>query len=154
MYSNILVAVDGSEASLHALRHATQLARGLSAALHIVHVVDMSWLPVAPELAIDVETLTAARRRAGEQTLAAAREVAREAGVDADAALVETDTPVQHLAEAIVKAGLAWPADLFVVGSHGRRGFQRLMLGSVAEGIARRSPVPVLLVPAPHTASA
>lgn len=154
MYSKILVAVDGSDASLHALKQATELARGLSAALRIVHVVDMNWLPLGPELAIDVDAISAARRSAGEKTLAAARATAQEDGVDAEATLKETETPAQHVAEAIVEEACRWPADLLVVGSHGRRGFERLMLGSVAEGIARRSPVPVMLVPARHEAEA
>jgi len=147
MYSKILVAVDGSDTSLHALKHAIELARNLSATLRIVHVVDMNWLPLAPELAIDIEAISAVRRSAGQKILADARETAQKAGLDAEALLVETETPTQHVAEAIVKEATRWPADLVLLGTHGRRGFQRMLLGSVAEGMARRSPVPVLLVP-------
>jgi len=147
MYSKILVAVDGSDSSLHALKHGIELARNLSATLRIVHVVDMNWLPLAPELAIDIEAISAVRRSAGQKILADARETAQKAGLDAEALLVETETPTQHVAEAIVKEATRWPADLVLLGTHGRRGFQRMLLGSVAEGMARRSPVPVLLVP-------
>jgi len=147
MYSKILVAVDGSDTSLHALKHAIELARNLSATLRIVHVVDMNWLPLAPELAIDIEAISAVRRSAGQKILADARETAQKAGLDAEALLVETETPTQHVAEAIAKEATRWPADLVLLGTHGRRGFQRMLLGSVAEGMARRSPVPVLLVP-------
>ena len=147
MYSKILVAVDGSGTSLHTLQQAIELARNLSATLRIVHVVDMNWLPLGPELAIDIEAISAARRSAGEKILAAAREAAQKAGLEAESTLMETETPTQHVAETIAKEASRWPADLVVLGTHGRRGFERMLLGSVAEGMARRSPVPVLLIP-------
>jgi len=147
MYSKILAAVDESETSRHALKQAIELARNLSAKLRIVHAVDMSWLPIGAEIAIDTGAISAARRGAGEKIIAAARETARQAGFDAEVELIETDTPGQRVAEAIAEEVSRWPADLVVLGTHGRRGFQRLILGSVAEQIARLSAVPVLLVP-------
>jgi len=147
MYSKILVAVDESDTSLHALKQAIELARNLSATLRIVHVVDMNWLPLGPELAIDIEAISAVRRSAGEKILAAAHEAAQKAGLEAESTLMETETPIQHVAETIAKEASRWPADLVVLGTHGRRGFERMLLGSVAEGMARRSPVPVLLIP-------
>jgi nucleotide-binding universal stress UspA family protein len=149
MYSKILVAVDESEASRHALQQAIELARKLSATLRMVHVVDMSWLPIGPEVAIDTAVLTAARRGVGENTIAAARDVARAAGFEAEAGLIETETPIQHVAEAIAREASRWGADLVVLGTHGRRGFQHLMLGSVAERMTRLSSGPVLLIPSP-----
>jgi nucleotide-binding universal stress UspA family protein len=151
MYSRILVAVDESPHAEHAVRHAAGIAQGLSAALRIVHVVDMSWLPLGPELAIDIETIAKARRAAGEKILAAAREAARNAGVEAETGLLETATPTQRISAAIVDEAASWPADVVVLGTHGRRVVERLLLGSVAEGVARRSTVPVLLVPRPAT---
>jgi nucleotide-binding universal stress UspA family protein len=147
MYSKILVAVDRSDTSPHALQQAIELARKLSATSRIVHVVDMNWLPLAPELAIDIEAISAVRRSAGEKILAAAREIAQKAGLKSESALKETETPTQHVAETIAKVASNWPAVLVVLGTHGRRGFERMLLGSVAEGMARRSPVPVLLIP-------
>jgi nucleotide-binding universal stress UspA family protein len=152
MYSKILVGVDESDTSRHALQQAIELARGLSAGLRIVHVVDMSWLPLGPEVAVDTAALSAARRGVGERIIESARETARQAGFEADAALMETETPVQRVADAIVKEAARWQADLVVLGTHGRRGFQHLMLGSAAEQMARLSPVPVLLVPSPKGA--
>ncbi len=151
MYSKILVAVDESDTSFHALKHAIELAGKLSAALRVVHVVDMSWLPIAPEVAIDIVAWSAARRSAGEKTLAAARHAVQQAGGEADAALVETETPIQPVAEAIAGEASRWGADLVVMGTHGRRGFQHLMLGSVAERMARLSSRPVLMIPLPRT---
>jgi nucleotide-binding universal stress UspA family protein len=87
------------------------------------------------------------RRSAGEKILAVARETAQKAGLEAESTLMETETPTQHVAETIAKEASRWPADVVVLGTHGRRGFERMLLGSVAEGMARRSPVPVLLIP-------
>jgi nucleotide-binding universal stress UspA family protein len=146
MYARILVGVDGSAQGEHALRHAAGLAKALGAELRIVHVVDMGVLPLAPELALDLERLAKARRAEGEKLLAAAVELARAAGVAAQARLVETAAPTQHPAAALVKEAASWPADVIVLGARGRRGLERLLLGSVAEGVARRSTIPVLLV--------
>src|SRR4030067_314234 len=77
MYTRILVTVDGSATSEHALRHAIGLAKGLSAALRVVHVVDMGVLPLGPELAIDIGAITKARRAAGGQGLNTARATRR-----------------------------------------------------------------------------
>jgi nucleotide-binding universal stress UspA family protein len=151
MYSRILVAVDESPPAGHAVTHAAGLAKGLSAALRIVHVVDMGWLPLGPELAVDIEAITKARRTAGEKILAAAGEAARSAGVEAETRLLETATPTQRIADAIADAAAGWPADVVVLGTHGRRGVERALLGSVAEGVARLSAMPVLLIPPPTT---
>jgi nucleotide-binding universal stress UspA family protein len=150
MYARILVAIDESPSAERALQHAADLAKGLSAALRILHVVDMGWLALGPELAIDLDAVSKARRTAGENLLASAQERVRASGLEAEINLVETAIPTQYIAAAIADAAAAWPADLLVVGSHGLRGVARLLLGSVAEGVARRSAVPVLLVPLPH----
>ena len=71
MYARILAGVDGSPQGEHALRHAIGLAQALGAALRVAHVVDMGWLPLAPELALDVERLAKTRRAEGETLLAA-----------------------------------------------------------------------------------
>jgi len=146
MYARILAGVDGSAQAAHALRHAASLAKALGAELRIVHVVDMGVLPLAPELALDVERIVKARRAEGEKLLAEAVEQARTAGVTALARLVETGMPAQPVAAALVAEAAAWPADLMVLGARGRGGLERLLLGSVADGVARRSSVPVLLV--------
>jgi nucleotide-binding universal stress UspA family protein len=149
MYSRILAAVDGSDTSQHALTHAIGLARALSAKLRIIHVVDMNWLPLGPELAVESDAVSAARRSAGEKVIASAREAVEKAGFEADIALLETGAPTEHVAETIAKEAERWAADVVVLGTHGRRGVQRLLLGSVAEQVARRSSTPVLLIPSP-----
>jgi nucleotide-binding universal stress UspA family protein len=84
--------------------------------------------------------------RSGRKALAAAETRARRKGLRAETALLEK--PVGRVADAIVADAKRWRADLIVMGTHGRSGFDRLLIGSNAELVARHSPVPVLLVPA------
>ena len=146
MYKHILVAIDGSPHAEKALDHALQLAKECAAELRILHVVDMTWMLVGSEFAIDTTQIDAARRQAGERILAKAREVAKQAGVDAQVRLVQTDTPAQHIADTVASEASEWPADLVVVGTHGYRGFRHLLLGSVADGVARLCTTPVLFI--------
>lgn len=143
MYTRILAGVDGSTPGEHALRHAAGLAKALGAELRIVHIVDMGVLPLAPELALDVERFAKARRAEGEALLAKAQ---AQAGESAQTRLLETGTPAQPVAAVLVEEAASWPADVIVLGARGRSRLERLLLGSVADGVARRSAVPVLLV--------
>jgi nucleotide-binding universal stress UspA family protein len=151
-YSRILVAVDESSGSQQAVDYGAGLARRLSATLRIVHVVDMGTLPLWPELAIDIDAISKARRAVGEKVLASARERARAAGIEAETKLLETATPTQRVSTVIADEAACWPADAVVLATHGRHGMERLLIGSVAEGVARFSTVPVLLVPWQATA--
>lgn len=146
MYKHILVAMDGSPHAERALEHALQLARETSARLRILHVADMTWMLVGSEFAIDTTQADAVRQRVGERILAGAKATAEAAGVDAEIRLVKTDTPAQHIADAVAAEAASWPADLVVVGTHGYRGFRHLLLGSVAEGVARMCTAPVLFI--------
>jgi nucleotide-binding universal stress UspA family protein len=146
MYARILAGVDGSAHGESALRHAAGLAKALGAALRIVHVVDMGLLPLGPELGLELRQVIAARRAAGEKVLAAAAEAVRATGIAAETRLVETATPTQQPAATLVEEAASWPADVLVLGARGHRGVERLLLGSMADGVARRSAIPVLLV--------
>ena len=146
MYKHILVAIDGSPNAKKALDHALHLAKTLGASLRMLHVVDLTWMLVGTEFAIDTTQIDIARREAGERILASARKAAEAAGVKAEARLVQTESPAQHIADIIAEEADNWPADLVVVGTHGHRGFRRLLLGSVAEGVARIAATPVLFV--------
>jgi nucleotide-binding universal stress UspA family protein len=147
MYRRILVAIDGSPHAERALNHACGLAAGLSATLCVLHVVDTGWLGLELELAIDTSKIGMARREAGETLLRYAQAAAQAAGVKAETLLLETTTPADSIAGVIVQAAVDGSADVVVLGTHGRKGLERMLLGSVAEGMARLSPVPVLLVP-------
>jgi len=144
MYDRILVPVDGSETAALGLQEAIRLAKSQGSALRLLHVVEDMAAYASPEAATLSEQLLAALRARSEAILAEAREVARKQGVVADTRWVEvTGGPA---GEAIVEEARKWPADLIVVGTHGRRGIRRLVLGSDAEHVVRSSPVPVLLV--------
>lgn len=141
MYKRILVPLDGSKASSTALKEALALAKEQGARVCLTHVYEQI-KHVVTEGVID---LTPALRIQGEQLLAEAASRARRAGIKATTALVEAGS--RRVPAAIVEQAGAEGADLIVMGTHGRKGFERLMLGSVAEGVARRATVPVLLLP-------
>jgi nucleotide-binding universal stress UspA family protein len=148
MYQRILVPTDGSDAANAGLREAFKLAKNQGAQVRVVHVVD-ELIVVSPELYGGVyDTIAEQLREAGAAVLAKAQSLARESGVNAEAQLVEAmGGPA---GESVVKAATAWPADIIVCGTHGRRGLRRMVLGSDAEFIVRHSPVPVLLVRGPE----
>ena len=140
MYRHILIPVDGSETSRAALRHALKLAKEEGARVRLVYVLEKI-RHVVTEGVVD---LTAAMRREGESFLDEALREARAGGVDATTALVEAgDRPI---AEAIVNEATAAHSDLIAIGTHGRRSVERLLLGSVAEGVLRRATGTVLLI--------
>jgi nucleotide-binding universal stress UspA family protein len=151
MYNHILAAVDGSDTSNLALREAIKLARDQQALLRLVHVVDESPAYMAidnstiqdPELMVEVKK---ALHEAGQNVLAASAAVVREADIEAETVLKVVETIGPRICDAIEEEAVGWPADIIVIGTHGRRGFRRLLLGSVAEGVARITTKPVLLI--------
>ena len=144
MYHRILVPLDGSGTAERGLREAIGMAIAHKAELHLLHVVDDFPLMVEMSSAINFQETRAHLSQFGEVLLAKAKGSAEEAGVRADIALRELTSG--RVADAIVEEATNAGCDLIVIGSHGRRGFSRLALGSEAERVARSSPVPVLLV--------
>lgn len=144
MYQKILVPIDGSSTATRGLTEAIGLARSCGASLALVYVVD------AHPLAIDAgepETWNAmveGLRRVGRAVLAQGAKLAAQQGVATTLDLY--DSPGGRVAERIVAEAQQCGCDLVVMGTHGRRGFSRAMLGSDAEYVLRSSPVPVLLV--------
>jgi nucleotide-binding universal stress UspA family protein len=148
LYQRILVALDGSDCSELALRHAVRLAQTYRAKLRLLHVID--------EVAFNVgqpdtpQEFWRTVRAAGKDILGSAKARAAESGIAAQTKLLEIPTMgslIRHVAEVVVQEAVRDRADLVVIGTHGRRGLSRLILGSVAEGVLRGSPVPVLLIP-------
>ncbi len=144
MYRRILVPIDGSETSDRALREAIKLSNR-EAQLRLVYVLEEIYLLDAEGYAyIDYAALQQAVRNTGERTLALAAEIVRQAGAMAETALLEASG--ERITSVIVSEAQQWKADLIVIGTHGRSGLNRLLLGSVAEGVVRAASVPVLLV--------
>jgi len=148
MYQHILVALDGSESSALAMDHAIQLAKDQRARLRLVHVIDPSVYATAASggYPFDVTPVIEGLRQAGRQILADAEAKARGAEVQSESELLESGDPSERIATIIVKDARRWRADLIVLGTHGRRGFNRIVLGSVAEGLVRMATTPVLVV--------
>jgi nucleotide-binding universal stress UspA family protein len=138
----ILVPVDGSEYSTRALDVAVWLARPLGAELVIGHVVDLARVAVMsggqPQLVVGcLEELQAEGRRIVDEALARVKPYVTASARIAQGSPVEE---IERLASQIT-------ASFIVMGTHGRSGFNRAIMGSVAEGVARRAPVPVMIVP-------
>ena len=154
MYERILIAVDGSDTSNLALDHAVQLAQSQRARLRIVHVLELFKYPLTmlDGPAFDPTPLWEALRAEGRHALSVASAKARSAGVDSEIAMLEGNDPSLRVATTIAKDAQGWDADLIVLGTHGRSGFNRILLGSVAETLVRMAPAPVLLVRAPSPA--
>ena len=153
MYQRILVPVDGSPASNKGLREAIALARLTNGRILLLLVVyDMSLLISSAEYAGLNAEMFAALREAGEKILAEAKGDVERAGVAVETKLFENvDLPLWQRVIALVGQ---WRADLVVMGTHGRRGVRRVVLGSDAEQIVRTASVPVLLIRAGEDAPA
>jgi len=147
MYKKILVAVDGSETSSRALAAAVDLARESGARLQPLFVVDV------PLLSYDVPGYDPSYVRdalveEGKQVLADATAQMAAAGVKGPSRMIETDLTGDDIAHRIQLAAEEFEADVVVMGTHGRRGVERLVLGSVAERFLRIATCPVLLISA------
>jgi len=140
-YRRILVPVDGSESSNRALVAALQLARDSGGRVRAIHHVDeLSYLRPSTNPRAVIEAVQAD----AQHVLAAALAICQSAGVPADTRMVEGLG--RRLGEAVADEARAWEADLVAIGTHGRRGLGRALLGSGAEQIIRLAPVAVLVV--------
>ena len=147
MYKRIMVAIDSSATASKALSEAIQLARNSGAELCIVHAEDESLLEqhgMGIGSYIDVAKAEAAIRSAGQQLLDEAVAQAAAEGVNAEKMLLESSK--KRVPDLIEEGAKAWQADLIMVGTHGRRGFERLIVGSVAEKLVRIASSSLLLV--------
>jgi nucleotide-binding universal stress UspA family protein len=149
MYSKILVPIDGSAPSMLGLAEAVGLAKLLGSRLALVHVVNEAvyFGPETPPMRFD--RLVDELRAAGRATLEKAERFAHEHGLESEKILVESIGGAA--ADVIVQEAGRRQADLIVMGTHGRRGFKRLALGSDAELVVRGSTIPVLLVREPRS---
>jgi nucleotide-binding universal stress UspA family protein len=141
MYSRILVPVDGSSAAKGGLREAIKIAKEHHGVIRLIHVV-IEVIP--PREGFDAGGVWAELRERGEEVLRESRELVLKEHIEVESRLVERTTG--YAGDAVIEDAGEWPADLIVIGTHGRRGLRRLLLGSDAEDIVRMTPVPVLLV--------
>lgn len=146
MYAKILVPTDGSVSAQRAVEEAVGLAKQLGSEITFLYALEFPLaggamaaeaLPYSAQLWEDLKNVAAV-------SLKAATDRAAAAGVRSTALTVENRAPVQAILDAEADH------DLVVMGTHGRRGFNRWMFGSVAEGALRRAKRPFLLVRSPE----
>lgn len=139
---NILVATDFGEASDAALAYGRSLATQFNATLHVVHIVENvvlrnvtadGFVGILPEVQLEVEAEARKRLEA---------KLGTNGGPKPDGMVLTSNA----IADAVVSHAADTKADLLVIGTHGRHGVSRLLLGSVAEHIVRSAPCPVLTV--------
>jgi len=145
MYEKILVPVDGSPTSLAGLNEAITLARVMGSTIKLLHVVDEISLMTSFEAAMALPpNVFDLLKEAGQQVLQDAQARVSAAGVPVEAELFESYSG--RVSELVLAKAKEWGAQIIVLGTHGRRGVGRMLLGSDAEQVLRQSPVPVLLV--------
>jgi nucleotide-binding universal stress UspA family protein len=144
MYQRILVPVDGSATAERGLREAITLAKGQDTRLLLLHIVDDYTMLIETGSAANYDEMLRGMRQYGLDVLNKSKHVVEEAGVHCETLLREVTG--KRVADVIIEQAAQHNCDLIVMGTHGRRGFSRLALGSAAEGVARSSPQPVLLV--------
>jgi len=143
MFKHILVPVDGSPTSQTAVAKATDLAKAFGAQVTVIYVIDpYPFTGVGTDFAYgQAEYLSAATAEAN-AAVHAAKESFVNAGVKVDTSVIEAHTAWRG----IVEAGVSLAADLIVMGSHGRSGLEKLVLGSVAQAVLSHTKLPVLVV--------
>lgn len=149
MFKKILVPVDGSDPSNAAIQLALHLAKEQNGQITFVHAIELNKLvamagpaPIDPSLAVE------AACDVGRIVLEDAKREADRAGIQCSC-----EQPEDDCVNSVLALAKQQRADLIVIGSHGRSGVPRLVLGSVSEGILRRSPIPVLVCHAPRAAA-
>lgn len=143
MYKRILVPVDGSDTAKLGLQEAINLAKNLNANLRLLHIVDETVMVQYAETPIYTVEMARSLEEQGRRILDAALAAVHKQGLEASAVL---EKKIGVVSTAIVEHAKTWPAHVIVLGTHGRRGFGRLVMGSDAESVVRTSPIPVLMV--------
>ena len=143
MFRKILVPTDGSELSVNAALRAVPLARLAGASITVLFVQDTyPYTGIGQANAAGLQAYMAAAREQGMAAVDRIRDAAAAEGVAIDTKVIENSQAAKGIVEAAQECG----ADLILMGSHGRSGLAKLMLGSVAAKVLALSPVPVLVV--------
>lgn len=143
MFKHIVLASDGSETASQAAKKAIELAKIHGAKLTAAFVVDpYPFIGVGEDSGAGLQAYTAAAQANTTRAVAAFEAFAKEAGVQANARVVESS----QVAKGILMVADEVGADLVVVGSHGKSGIQKLVLGSVSSKVVASCEVPVLVV--------
>jgi len=139
-FERILVATDFSESSRQALEYALSIAERFGSELALVHSWETPDYSYAAGLYLPVDVVAPIERAAAARLEEAATEL--KARFSSASSVLRAGVPWEE----ILETASQWPADLIVMGTHGRRGLKRALLGSVAEKVVRMSRIPVLTV--------
>ena len=139
VFRKILIAIDDEPIAAHAADIGAELARVVGAEMAFIRVIDPE-LVNAADTGIQPDVFVASAKDDARKLIDDFRK--RLPQQTAVLEFVQIGSPQTE----IVNAAKDWPADLIVIGSHGRGGIKRALLGSVAEGVMRRAPCPVLVV--------
>ncbi|APD12436.1 Stress response protein NhaX [Pandoraea sputorum] len=147
MSHRILLAIDGSETSWHALRETIRFAMP-DDVVRVVNVIDDPFAHYQSAFSsyIDLEAVREALIAESQETLTTAYKRLHEEGIQTDTRSIDLRTWGGTIAGAIIREARRWQTDLLVLGTHGRKGVRRMLLGSVAEQVLRHSHRPVMLV--------
>lgn len=141
MFHTILVATGGSAWSNQAVTYAIEMAKDYTLQLIILHVVAETPPYFAAEAGTPPESLLADSEAEGRRILAEASALATEAGVT-----FSTELAWGRVPEVVCRVAQEHACDLIIVGSRALKGFKRLMIGSISNAIASKSPCPMLIV--------
>lgn len=143
MFDKILLPIDGSDVAFAAAERAVALAKLAGAALHVVFVLEpYPYTGIGAANSAGVQEYLADSQRLATEALARIRALAQVPGLGLTVETVEGSSPAEQIVETARRCG----ADLIVMGSHGRTGIARVLLGSVAGKVLLLSPVPVMIV--------
>lgn len=143
MFKHILIPVDGSPTSMAAVDKAAGLAKAFGSAVTVIYVIDpYPFTGVGADFAYGQDQYLSAATAEANSAIDATRERLAGAGVQAEVRVVESHAVWRGILEAAESAG----ADLVVMGSHGRRGLEKLVLGSVTQSVLSHAKVNTLVV--------
>jgi len=137
----ILCPTDFSDASKNAIRYANEFARSMQASVIFLHAIEPR--PIATDMSVAYVPIETDLEKIAEEDLASLMEEEKIKGISATKEVI-----VGHAADVIIEQAEEQDVDLIILGSHGRTGITRLLMGSVAEAVLRKAPCPVLIVKA------
>lgn len=140
LYRNIVIATDGSENTQRAISYGIELAKLSGATVHALHVVDIS-STVSNNWTVGKKTISEMMKSEGENILSEVKKIGKDSGVEVKEVLLEG-----HPVKEIIYFAKNNNIDLIVMGTLGKSGLDRLLIGSVAEKVVRGSKVPVMVV--------
>ena len=146
MYKRIAVAIDGSKTSDAALSEAIKLGGEMKSTLLLLHVCEELPMMSQPDdmMPVQIPDIMKVIEDAARGLLEKSKARVASLGIAAETKMV--DSAGGRMGSIISEEAQKWNADLLVVGTHGRKGFEHLMMGSVAEGVIRTAAMPVLLI--------